>query len=82
MKSSLRGEQRRRFDGQAGMPDHEIRADIFPGGAGDSDELRFGEAGPGVGEDERSEAEAGGEKKAGDETEQVRAGKVHGFTVF
>ena len=67
-------DQRRRFHGKTGAPHDEVGAHVFPRGAGDVDDLGFGDAGPGVGEDEGGEDEPGGQGEAGEQTEEMRTG--------
>ncbi len=78
----LRLDQGRGLDGKTGAPDDEVGAHVFARGAGDVDDLGFGDAGPRVGEDQRGEDEAGGQREAGEQTEEMRTGggrRVHDF---
>ena len=56
-------EQRRGLGGKIRAPDDEVGAHIAARGAADFDELGFVDARPRAGEDERGEAETGGEEQ-------------------
>lgn len=62
------------FGVKVDVPDGEIGADVFFGGAGDGDALAFADFEEGAGGDACGEDKPGGEEESGEEAEELRFG--------